>query len=150
MNTLISLTLNRVAGSNETQSKNTRECLDGKFVFSIRLSWQCGGWEMLLFYTSKHHIVPPPSMSLLFYQTQIICYYLPSLLSRCAWKTIICFHGFVQQGRKNANNVTHLSFVGDSAFYFSHLDAIKPQVKCNLCHILSISRPRSQQHFSHE
>lgn len=55
------------------------------------------------------------------------------------------FHRFVQQGSKNANSVTHLSTVGDCAFYFSHLDAIKLQEKLNLCHILSISHPGSQQ-----
>lgn len=142
---LISLTPNWAAGSDETQSESRRECRDGEFVFSIRLSWQYGGWEMLLFHTSKHHIASPPSVSSLCYQTQITCYYLPSLPSRCAWRTIICFHRFVRQGRGNANNVTHLSSVGDCAFYFSHMDAIKPQKKLNLCHILSISHPGSQQ-----
>lgn len=50
---------------------------------------------------------------------------------------------FVWQGEKNANNVTHLSSVGDCAFYFSHLDAIKLQEKLNLFHMLSIPHPGS-------
>ncbi len=100
---------NRVAerGTNDQKPGESRsEGRDGKFVFSVLHAVKCAWRKTLLFHTPKRHIVPPPSVSSLCYQTQIT-----EIICQISWvdvcgRALSLITGFVT-GRAEKMQITY-------------------------------------------